>query len=178
MTYAVCQWGVLVLLAKLGNPEMVGQFGFRLAVSAPVMLFAGLQLRAVQATDARREYALSNYLALSIVTSILGLLVVTGIVLTGGYRWDTALIVLVIASGKAWGTVGEVFYGLFQQHERLDRVGKATILQGVASLAGLASGLILTGSVLYGAVGWAIAPGLGPGDLYGGKRSTTAVAFR
>ena len=31
--YAACQWGMLVVLAKLGSPEMIGQFTLGLAVS-------------------------------------------------------------------------------------------------------------------------------------------------
>jgi hypothetical protein len=36
VTYAACQWGMLVALAKLGSPEMVGQFALGLAIGAPV----------------------------------------------------------------------------------------------------------------------------------------------
>jgi hypothetical protein len=34
VVYAACQWGILVALAKLGTPEMVGQFTLGLAVAA------------------------------------------------------------------------------------------------------------------------------------------------
>src|ERR1043165_9211480 len=62
--YAGCQWGMLVALAKLGDAEMVGQFALALAVTAPVLMFTNLQLRSVQATDARKDYAFGDYLAL------------------------------------------------------------------------------------------------------------------
>src|SRR5512143_2641504 len=55
IVYAGCQWGVLVILAKLGTPEMVGQFALGLAVTAPVIIFANLALRGVQVTDANRQ---------------------------------------------------------------------------------------------------------------------------
>ena len=50
--YAASQWGQLVVLAKLGTPETVGQIALALAICAPVIMFANLQLRSVQATIA------------------------------------------------------------------------------------------------------------------------------
>ena len=61
--YATCQWGILVAIAKLGTPAMVGQFALGLAVAAPVFMLTSLQLRVVLATDARNEYRLGHYLA-------------------------------------------------------------------------------------------------------------------
>src|SRR5688500_18644573 len=54
--YAACQWGMLVLLAKMGSTEMVGQFALALAILTPILGFTNLQLRSVQATDARRDF--------------------------------------------------------------------------------------------------------------------------
>lgn len=62
VVYAGCQWGMLVVLTKLGSPEMVGQFALGLAITAPVFRFADLRLRNVQATDTRREYLFGDYL--------------------------------------------------------------------------------------------------------------------
>src|SRR3982750_880645 len=49
LVYAGCQWGVLVALAKLGNPQVVGVYALALAITSPVMLLSNLQLREVQA---------------------------------------------------------------------------------------------------------------------------------
>ncbi|MGI8856402.1 MAG: hypothetical protein ACR2JW_11675, partial [Thermomicrobiales bacterium] len=38
VVYAACQWGMLVVLAKLGSPEVVGQFALGLAITAPVIM--------------------------------------------------------------------------------------------------------------------------------------------
>src|SRR5947208_17078221 len=62
--YFGCQWAVTVLLAKLGSAEMVGQFAFALAIVMPVIALTGLQLRVVQATDAKHEFVFGYYLGL------------------------------------------------------------------------------------------------------------------
>src|ERR1022692_5216340 len=71
VVYAGTQWGILVLLARLGNPEAVGQFSLGLAIAAPIMLFASLSLRAVQATDACLQFQFRDYAGLRILMTII-----------------------------------------------------------------------------------------------------------
>src|SRR5687767_4178506 len=58
--YAASQWGILIVLAKLGTPAMVGQFALGFAIAAPVFMFANLQLRAVIATDASQDFRIAD----------------------------------------------------------------------------------------------------------------------
>ena len=148
---------MLVVLAKLGSPEMVGQFALGLAVTAPVIMFANLQLRAVQATDARAEYLFGDYLGLRLLTTALALLVIAGIVLVSGYRWETSLVILAVGTAKAFEAISDAFYGLLQQRERMDRIAKSIMIKGLLSLFVLGVGVYLTGSVFWGAVGLAVA---------------------
>jgi O-antigen/teichoic acid export membrane protein len=157
VVYAGCQWGMLVVLAKLGSPEMVGQFALGLAVTAPVIMFANLNVRAVQATDARAEYLFGDYLGLRLITTALALLVIAGIVLVSGYRRETALVILAVGTAKAFEAISDAFYGLLQQRERMDRIAKSMMIKGPLSLLVLGVGVYLAGSVFWGAVGLAVA---------------------
>ena len=85
IVYAACQWGMLIVLAKLGSPGQVGQFALGLAVTAPVMMFASLDLRLLQATDALEQYRFGHYLALRIATTALATLVIGGITALAHY---------------------------------------------------------------------------------------------
>ena len=160
LIYAACQWGMLVVLAKLGSPEMVGQFTLGLAVTAPVIMFTNLQLRVIQATDAKGDYVFSDYLGLRLIGTGLALLIIAGITLKTGYRWETSLVIWAIALAKAFESISDVFYGLIQQHERMDRIAIALMIKGPLSLLLLSIGVSLTGSVVGGAFGLAIAWGL------------------
>jgi len=157
LVYAASQWGMLVLLAKLGSPEMVGQFTLGLAVTAPVIMFTNLQLRAIQATDAKKQYVFADYLGLRLIGTGLALLIIAGITLKAGYRWETSLVILAIGLAKAFESISDVFYGLIQQHERMDRIAIALMIKGPLSLLFLSIGVLLTKSVLGGAVGLAVA---------------------
>ncbi|MEG4841155.1 oligosaccharide flippase family protein [Microcoleus sp. B9-D4] len=160
LIYAASQWGMLVVLAKLGSPEMVGQFTLGLAVTAPVIMFTNLQLRGIQATDAKGDYVFSDYLGLRLIGTGLALLIIAGITLKAGYRLETSLVILAIALAKAFESISDVFYGLIQQHERMDRIAIALMIKGPLSLLLLGIGVSLTGSVVGGAIGLAVAWGL------------------
>ena len=150
VVYAGCQWGMLMVLAKLGSPERVGQFALGLAVTAPVIMFTNLQLRAIQATDARREYRFGHYLALRLATTALALLVIAGIAC--GYRLETALVILAVGLAKAFESLSDVVYGLLQAHERMDRIALSMMIKGPLSLVALGMVVYLTASIAWGAL--------------------------
>ncbi|MEG4086689.1 oligosaccharide flippase family protein [Microcoleus sp. POL10_C6] len=157
LVYAASQWGMLVVLAKLGSPEMVGKFTLGLAVTAPVFMLTNLQLRSIQATDARKEYLFSDYLSLRLIGTALAFLIIFVITISSGYSWDILLVVVALAFAKAFESISDIFYGLLQHHERMDRISLSLMLRGTLSLLMLGAGVYLTGSVFVGSVGLAIA---------------------
>ncbi|BAY07117.1 oligosaccharide flippase family protein [Calothrix sp. NIES-2098] len=155
--YAACQWGMLMVLAKLGSPEMVGQFTLGLAITAPVFMFTNLDLRHVQATDAKSQYLFSDYLGLRIVSTLLALVVIVGITFKAGYNWETSLAIFLVGLAKAFESISDVFYGLFQQNERMDRIAFSLMIRGPLSLLLLGIGVYMSGRVVWGVVGLAMA---------------------
>jgi O-antigen/teichoic acid export membrane protein len=149
IVYAGCQWGILIVLAKLTSTEVVGQFALALAVSAPVFLLSQLQLRGVQATDARNEYLFGHYLGLRIVTTALAMAVVVGIAFYGYDRY-TALVITAVALSKLFESVSDVFYGLMQKHERMDRIAISMMVKGPLSLFTLGLVVWMTQNLLWG----------------------------
>jgi O-antigen/teichoic acid export membrane protein len=155
--YAACLWGLLSVLAKLGGAEMVGEYVLALSVTTPVVMLANLKLREVQATDAAREYSFGDYLGMRLVTASLALVAIVVIALAMGHRGGTLWVILAVGLAKAIESVSDVFYGLLQQHERMDRVAKSLMLRGPLALAALAVAVRLTGRVHWGAAGLASA---------------------
>lgn len=154
--YAASQWGVLVLLAKLTSPEVVGQFALGLAVTAPLMMLANLNLRAVQATDAKNEFRFGDYLGLRLVTTALAMAAIVVAVLAVGYRREVGLLIIVIGMAKAFEAVSDIVFGLLQRHERMDRIAISMSIKGPLSLLALGVLMWLTGNILIGTVGMAI----------------------
>jgi O-antigen/teichoic acid export membrane protein len=153
LTYAGFLWGILVVLAKLGSPEMVGRYALGLAVGAPVMMFTNLQLSALQATDAKGEYRFWDYFSLRLLTSSFALCVIAGIAAVGGYRLEAALVILIIGLAKGVESVSDAIHGLLQKNERLDLIAISKMIKGPLSLLAIWSLVHLTRSLVWGVIG-------------------------
>ena len=153
--YATSQWAMLILLAKLSGPELVGQFALGLAITAPVFMLTNLQLRAVQATDARQDFHHADYLALRLITTAVAWAVLVGLVFGGGFRAETALVILAFGAAKGIESVSDVVYGQFQQYERMDKIAISMMIKGVLALGALGLAAALTGRTVWAIVGLA-----------------------
>jgi O-antigen/teichoic acid export membrane protein len=140
--YSGCQWAVLIALARLGSPQLVGEFTLGLAISAPIFLLAQLQLRGLQATDAKNEFAFGDYLALRLLSTALALALVAGGAVYIGGRTGVTLTIVFIAAAKALDSLSDVMFGQWQKAECVGAVSAAMSVNGVASLAGVAAGLL------------------------------------
>ena len=137
--FALSQWGILVVFAKLGSPTLVGQLVYGLALIAPLFVVAGLQLRSIQATDADNRHTLGQYLGLRALTTVAAVIVA---VFVAAVMWaagnQLALIILLWALSKVVDSGSDALYGLFQQSERMDYVGVSLILRGFLAIASVA----------------------------------------
>ncbi len=161
LIYALCQWLVLVSFAKLGSAEMVGQYALGLAITAPVFQFCGLQLRAVQVTDARNRYTFSEFAGMRLMTTAAGMVLVVALAFSDRHRAQTALVVVLVGVCKAIESVSDLCMGLFQKNERMDRVATSLILKGVVSVVAVSIALRLAGGAAAAAgmlvIAWALA---------------------
>ena len=155
--YAFCQWGVLLVLAKMCSQETVGTYILGVTVTSPIFLFAGLQLRRLQATDANEEFQFGHYLGLQLAACVVAMLACWGAGWFSGYHDASLAVILLVGFSKAIETLSNTFYGLFQQRERLDRISKSMVLQSVLSAAGLCGGIVLTGDIVWACAWSAIA---------------------
>ena len=134
VVYSACQWGMISALAKLGNTALVGRFALGLAITAPVFMFTNLQLRSVQATDARSEFAFADYFTLRLLASLAGLASIVLIVLIGRYDRATGVVIFLVGLSKTVESLSDVIAGLLQKWERLDRVAISLMIKGGFSL--------------------------------------------
>jgi hypothetical protein len=152
VVYAGCQWAILVAIAQLASPDAVGKFSLGLAVTAPVFLFAGLHLRASQATDAARGFRFADYFGVRLGGMIAALVATAAIVALSGYDRETGLVVLAVAASKAIEGMSDVYYGLSQQNERMRPIAVSLVWRGVLSVLAVGAVLWCGGGILLAAV--------------------------
>jgi O-antigen/teichoic acid export membrane protein len=155
--YSACQWGMLVVLAKVGNPEMVGQYGLAMAIATPILALSSLQLRAVLTTDVRERVPFGEYLGFRLVTTVLSLVIIGAIPFVMHYRRESTLVVLIIGLGQALETLSDLYYGRMQFYDHMDRIAKSMIMRAILGLAALGTIVYTTKSVVWGAVGLVLA---------------------
>jgi len=145
--YNACQWGLIVVLAKLGSPELVGRYTLALALTAPVFMFTNLNLTVVLASDAKGKFPFGTYLGLRLTCSTLGLIPIAASILYGGFAAATLAAVCVVTVAKYVESVSDIAYGLMQNQERLDIMARSLMVKGLTSLAAFAIVLRTTGDL-------------------------------
>lgn len=133
-TFAVSQLCLLVVLARLGSQELVGQYAWALAIVTPVFLFFSLQFRTILAATQEATEQFGSFVRVRIITTTIALTFSISIALV----WDASTALLVVAVGciKAIDSFSDILFGLFWQRNRMDLIARSQILRGVLSLCG------------------------------------------
>jgi O-antigen/teichoic acid export membrane protein len=155
--YAGGQFLILMLLAKLVSPELVGQYALGLAVVYPVMMLTNLQLRAVMTSGAHQPAHFGDYLTLRLITTSLALVIIFAITKLLGYRWKLTVMVLMVGVAYAIETISDVYYARLQLHDRMAEISKSLIARALLSVLGLAVITFITRSLLWGIMGIVLA---------------------
>lgn len=148
LVYSLSQFLILALLAKLGNPAMVGLYSLGLAITAPIINLTNLQLRQIQATDTKEvEYRFNDYFGLRITSGIIMLSITLLVVIINAYDFKKASIILLVGLTKVMDSYSDVAYGQLQQRERMDYIGKSRIIKGISTIVVMGIVLALTANL-------------------------------
>ncbi len=120
---------MLMSMTKLLPAEEVGLFFLATAIITPIQMFTNLQLRAVEGSDAKKEYLFGEYLALRIITVFV--LVAVSVAISVLIRKGTHMILVVsaVVLYKCADCYADITYGLLQKYERLDKVALSRMLR-------------------------------------------------
>ena len=155
--YAGGQFLILMLLAKLVSPELVGQYALGLAIVYPVMMLTNLQLRAVMTSGARQQAHFGDYLSLRLITTSLALVIIFAITKLLGYRWKLTVMVLMVGVAYAIESISDVYYARLQLHDRMAEISKSLIARALLSVLALAVITYISRSLLLGIAGIVLA---------------------
>jgi len=143
---ALSQWLLLMVTAKLGSPEMVGQLALSFAIVAPIQALTDLALRPALATDARRNYHFRDYLELRAKMITLG---VAAMGIAAWWRGGAAAsIIVAVGLQKAVESASDLFFGLFQREERLEWMGHSVVMRSALASAAFVGVMLAYGDLL------------------------------
>ena len=147
--YSLCQWSIVMVLAKLGRPSQVGEYALGIAISAPIVLFANLQLRVLVVSDSRGEFTFSQYLVFRLVSLGLALLVVAGVAAGTQPDWSLVAVVVLVGFGQVLEYLSDTYYGFLQKQERMDLISVSLLMKGPLSVGLLCAAMYFTRSVVW-----------------------------
>ena len=159
-TFNFCQWAMLAVIAKLVSPAKVGEYSLALAITAPIILFANLSLRPVQATDVRRDYSFGEYFGLRLISLVFAVLAIIGVVAVIHPSVEVSWVIAMITLAKIFDSISDIMYGLQQQNERMDYISISRMIQGVLQLTIMALVFYVTRSLVWATVMVALGSGL------------------
>lgn len=151
--YSACQWGIVLFLAKLGTAQQVGMYALGMAVVAPIVLFANLQVRTLLASDVRDEFSFGQYMAFRAVSLLLAFLVIVVVAFFVAPDFERRAVVIVVGFAQSLEYISDVYYGLMQKCDRMDRLSHSLMFKGPLSLAALCALMYATHNVLLAVAG-------------------------
>jgi O-antigen/teichoic acid export membrane protein len=151
--FFACQWGIVLALAKLGTAEQVGEYALGMAVAAPIVMFANLQLRSLIASDVRDQFKFSDYLGFRTASLVLALVAIAGVTAAMAPGWRRGGIILLVGVVQISDYVSDFYYAWMQKYERMDRLAISLLVKGPVSLGALIVAMYWTHSVLWAVTG-------------------------
>ncbi|WP_141244310.1 lipopolysaccharide biosynthesis protein [Dietzia natronolimnaea] len=125
--YNFSQWLLLLILARLADPRAVGQFSFILALSAPIFLAAGLNLRLYMATDVSYRWRLTEYRRLRTIANAVAVMSVIVAGFAVRLHWLDMVALVVLAAAKVVEASSQLEYARYQRAERFDLVARSLV---------------------------------------------------
>ena len=117
-------------------------------MTAPVMLFFGMQLRVVQVTDASNQHSFSCYLAARIATMTAAVLTVLVTAIAAGHGASVVAVVAAVALMKGVDGLCDITRGVMQKSERMDLFASSQVCQSLLLLAALTGITLVTGALV------------------------------
>lgn len=153
LVYAASQWGIVVILAKLGSAEQVGEYALGMAVSAPIVLFSNLQLRALMVSDIEGRFSFGQYRTFRLVSLAIAMVAVAVAAVAADPSERMRGIILLVGFAQALEFLSDAYYGLMQTHQRMDRVAMSLLIKGPLALAALWGAMYISHTVLWAVTG-------------------------
>lgn len=157
LIYLGCQWLVTIFVTNLGADFTdAGILSIAMSVSATFQTIALFGIRNFQVSDINGKYTDTAYVAFRIITCAVALLGCIVFSLISGYLGATLLSIIFFMFFRLAENFSDVLHGILQKNNRLDLVGKAFAIKGIALIASFLAAYTLSGSLSLGILAMAL----------------------
>jgi O-antigen/teichoic acid export membrane protein len=140
------QWFVLLVMAWLGSPLMLGEYSLALGIVVPIIALGEMQLTQLQITDVDNTFSLKDFYIFRILALFVCFFAVLAILVF--FQNVDIIIIIFIFIARAFASIGEIAYGYFQSKENFKELSVLKSLRGVFSFTSIVIPLYLKLSLL------------------------------
>ena len=155
-----CQWGIVVLLAKIASPEVVGQFALAMAVAMPIAFLCDFKLRVLFVTDIDGKYRFREMLGLRFVLAGVSIVAILVTCIIARFDWSVTVITLAVGIAQLADFISESYFGKFQRDEYMNRIAISLISRNLLAITFFTIGVFFTHQLLWGIAGILLGRGL------------------
>jgi O-antigen/teichoic acid export membrane protein len=155
--YALSQWLLVIMYARADGPTGVGLFAMASAISAPLIVLSQMSMRQVLIADVGKRFSFRDYLTARWTLSTVAVAATIVVAVIIGYRGSALMTVAAFATGRAFESISDIFYGRSQAHGGLGRVALYTGVRGVVTLLATGGVMLATHSMVASAFAFAAA---------------------
>ena len=146
---------MLILAARLGSAEMVGDLAVAMAICSPIIVIVGLQQRVVYVTDVERRFGWHTHVRLRRWAAIVGVLI-AGVLASTPWVQISIVAVLAIALAKAGDLWSDLHHATFQTRGAMRLYARSTTVRAAVGLLALGVVLQVSGSLALGLLAMAV----------------------
>jgi O-antigen/teichoic acid export membrane protein len=153
IVYAGTQWALVVILAKIANVELVGQFALAAAVAVPITFLADFRLRVLFVTDVDDHWPFPELVSLRLLLCGLSIPLIVSVCAILHYATSTVVLTVAVGCYYLVDLISDSYYARLQRAERMERVAKSMITRSVISGSAFAGLLYFTHHLLLAVAG-------------------------
>ena len=146
LLYAASQAAILVLVVRVGGTEETASFVWAQALTAPVFMFANMNLREMISTETTGGFRAADYWRVRLVSTATALAVMSIVVplAAPARQWP---IITVVAIGKSLESIHDLILGAYHGSDQAQRAAISLTLRTFVGCAFLVTVLALTPNV-------------------------------
>lgn len=133
----------LVVIARVCGADLLGVYSFALALTTPLVLTLGWNLRVMLSVDADHQHAWSAYRRLRSTSLVLGLIVALAICWWWSTAWQHVALIMLVYAVKCIESLSELGYGVLQRVGDARAIATGNALRAVLVTSGLCLPLVL-----------------------------------
>ena len=139
----------MIVITRLNGLEDAGNFSITFATASIFYVFAVYSGRSCHTTDIEEKIKDKDYIVSRIITCFITIILIGIFVLLNNYEVHKNIMLILLCIWRCLEAFSDVFYGIMQKNNVLDKVGKSLTIKSIVSLILFIVIDIITQNIIY-----------------------------